>query len=50
LKSWFWLSDEEGRYAEVVERIDENGEEEYMDFDYDNPDPIEKATVRCVKE
>ena len=50
LESWFWLSDEEGRYAGVVEHFDENGEEQYMDFYYDDFDPIEKATVRCVKE
>lgn len=50
LESWFWLSDEEGRYAGVVEHFDENGEEQYMDFYYNDFDPIEKATVRCVKE
>ena len=53
LNSWFWLSDEEGSYAGIQERVDENGEEDYVMFRLDISDfdtPVEKATVRCIKE
>ena len=53
LNSWFWLSDEEGSYAGIQERVDENGEEDYVMFKLDISDfdtPVEKAAVRCIKE
>ena len=53
MDSWFWLSDKEGSYTGIQERVDENGEEDYVMFRLDISDfdtPVEKATVRCIKE
>jgi len=50
-KSWFWLSDNEGSYAGILESIDDTEGQNYLFFETEKSDPpIEKATVRCIKE